>query len=83
MTIASIDHYIHGRAVANESGRSQDVTNPASGKVTGKVGLADKAAVDAAVASAQAAFPAGADRVVTVSAARPSRSPAVWARPTS
>ena len=61
MTIASIDHYIHGRAVANESGRSQDVTNPASGKVTGKVGLADKAAVDAAVASAQAAFPAWAD----------------------
>ena len=53
MTIASIDHYIHGRAVANASGRSQDVTNPASGKVTGQVGLADKAAVDAAVASAQ------------------------------
>ena len=61
MTIASIDHYIQGRAVANASGRSQDVTNPASGKVTGKVGLADKAAVDAAVASAQAAFPAWAD----------------------
>jgi len=61
MTIASIDHYIHGRAVANESGRSQDVTNPASGKVTGKVGLADKATVDAAVASAQAAFPAWSD----------------------
>jgi len=61
MTIASIDHHIHGRAVANASGRSQDVTNPASGKVTGKVGLADKAAVDAAVASAQAAFPAWAD----------------------
>ncbi len=61
MTIASIDHYIHGRAVANTSGRSQDVTNPATGTVTGKVGLADKAAVDAAVAAAQAAFPAWAD----------------------
>ncbi|RZI67536.1 MAG: aldehyde dehydrogenase family protein, partial [Variovorax sp.] len=61
MTIASIDHHIHGRAVANASGRSQDVTNPASGKVTGKVGLADKAAVDAAVAAAQSAFPAWAD----------------------
>ncbi|RYF72020.1 MAG: aldehyde dehydrogenase family protein, partial [Comamonadaceae bacterium] len=59
--IAPIDHYIHGQAVANTSGRTQDVTNPATGKVTGRAGLADVEQVNAAVASAQAAFPAWAD----------------------
>ena len=34
MPIQSIDHYIAGQAVANTSGRTQDVTNPATGAVT-------------------------------------------------
>ncbi|MDA7418244.1 CoA-acylating methylmalonate-semialdehyde dehydrogenase [Xenophilus arseniciresistens] len=57
----AIDHYIHGQPVANTSGRAQDVSNPATGKVTGRVGLADVQQVNAAVAAAQAAFPAWAD----------------------
>ncbi len=61
MPIQSIDHYIAGQAVANTSGRTQDVTNPATGAVTGRAGLADASQVGAAVAAAQAAFPAWAD----------------------
>jgi len=61
ITAAPLDHFIHGRVVPNASGRSQDVTNPATGAVTGRVGLADAAQVDAAVAAAAAAFPAWAD----------------------
>ncbi|RYF80154.1 MAG: CoA-acylating methylmalonate-semialdehyde dehydrogenase [Comamonadaceae bacterium] len=59
--VAPIDHYIHGQAVANTSGRTQDVTNPATGQVTGRAGLAGIEQVNAAVAAAQAAFPAWAD----------------------
>ena len=61
MSIANIDHYIGGQRVAGTSGRSQDVFNPASGRVTGKVALANRSDVDRAVAAAQAAFPAWAD----------------------
>ena len=61
MAIAHIDHYIGGRVVAGTSGRTQDVYNPATGTVTGRVALANKAEVAAAVAAAQAAFPAWAD----------------------
>ncbi|MES2529956.1 MAG: aldehyde dehydrogenase family protein, partial [Pseudomonadota bacterium] len=60
-TQATIGHYVNGAAVANTSGRTQDVTNPATGKVTGQVGLASVAEVGAAVAAAQAAFPKWAD----------------------
>ena len=56
-----IDHFINGRMVANTSGRAQDVTNPATGTVTGAAGLASADEVGAAVAAAQAAFPAWAD----------------------
>ena len=59
--IASIDHWIDGKAVPGQSGRTADVFNPASGTVTGKVALASHAEVGKAVASAQAAFPAWAD----------------------
>ena len=59
--MTNIDHFIAGRLAANSVARSQDVTNPATGQVTGKVALAAKADVDAAVAAAQAAFPAWAD----------------------
>ena len=58
---AFIPHWIGGRAAAGESGRVQDVTNPASGAVTGQVALGSAEDVAAAVAAAQAAFPAWAD----------------------
>lgn len=61
MSIANIDHFISGRVTAATSGRSQDVYNPATGAVTGKVALANAEEVNAAVAAAQAAFPAWAD----------------------
>jgi malonate-semialdehyde dehydrogenase (acetylating)/methylmalonate-semialdehyde dehydrogenase len=61
MSNANIDHYIGGRVVAGTSGRAQDVFNPATGAVTGQVALANAAEVNAAVAAAQAAFPAWSD----------------------
>jgi malonate-semialdehyde dehydrogenase (acetylating)/methylmalonate-semialdehyde dehydrogenase len=59
--ITAIAHYIHGQVTPGTSGRAQDVFNPAIGQVTGSVALANVAEVDAAVASAQAAFPKWAD----------------------
>jgi malonate-semialdehyde dehydrogenase (acetylating)/methylmalonate-semialdehyde dehydrogenase len=56
-----IDHFIHGAVSAGSSPRRQDVYNPATGAVSGKVALANAADVGAAVAAAQAAFPAWAD----------------------
>ena len=61
MSIANIDHYIAGQRVASQSGRAQDVTNPASGAVTGRVALGSVDEVAAAVAAAKAAFPAWAN----------------------
>ena len=64
MSIANIDHFINGHvatSAAGAAGRSQDVTNPATGAVTGRVALASAVDVDTAVAAAQAAFPAWAD----------------------
>ena len=57
----AIGHFINGQNVGGVSGRSQSVFNPATGAVTGDVALASAAEVDAAVASAHAAFPAWAD----------------------
>ncbi len=61
MKISNIDHFIGGRLSPNASGRTQQVFNPATGIVTGQVALGSQAEVDAAVAAAQAAFPAWAD----------------------
>ena len=61
MSITHIGHYINGQVAAGTSGRSQSVTNPATGAVTGQVALANSAEVAKAVAAAQAAFPAWAD----------------------
>lgn len=55
---ATIAHYIDGKAVFGNSTRASDVFNPATGAVTGRVVLADKSDVEAAIASAQTAFPA-------------------------
>lgn len=40
ITKTPIDHFINGRMVANTSGRRQDVTNRATGMVTGATELA-------------------------------------------
>ncbi len=64
MTTANIDHYVGGRIVAGAAGaagRFQDVFNPATGAVTGRVALASATDVGSAVASARAAFPNWAD----------------------
>ena len=61
MSKTPIHHFVGGRIAAPRSTRSQDVFNPATGAATGSVALANRADVDAAVAAAQAAFPAWAD----------------------
>ncbi len=59
--IPTIAHHIGGQIANGTSERFQDVYNPATGAVTGRVALADTAEVAKAVAAAQAAFPAWAD----------------------
>ncbi|HBJ26517.1 aldehyde dehydrogenase family protein, partial [Cobetia sp.] len=63
MTTAAnaIQHFINGQVTRGDSSVTQDVFNPATGKVTGQVALARNSDVDAAVAAANAAFPAWAD----------------------
>jgi malonate-semialdehyde dehydrogenase (acetylating)/methylmalonate-semialdehyde dehydrogenase len=61
MTATAIAHFISGHKVSGSSARAQDVFNPATGAVTGRVNLANTQDVDQAVAAAQAAFPAWAD----------------------
>ena len=56
-----IGHFIGGKPVAGTSGNYGDVYNPASGEVIAKVALASAAEVDAAVATANAAWPAWAN----------------------
>jgi malonate-semialdehyde dehydrogenase (acetylating) / methylmalonate-semialdehyde dehydrogenase len=59
--MTTIAHYIDNKPFSGTSTRTQNVTNPATGAVTAKVSLASTADVNAAVASAQAAFPAWSD----------------------
>lgn len=56
-TLPTIPHLINGQRVAGGS-RAQDVFNPATGHAEKRVLLADKATVEQAIASAQAAYPA-------------------------
>ena len=53
-----VPHWIDGAEYASSSGRDAPVYDPALGTETKRVALADRAEVDAAVASAKAAFPA-------------------------
>ena len=55
--LPTIGHLIDGKLVAGGS-RSQDVFNPATGKVEKRVLLADAATIEQAIASAHAAYPA-------------------------
>src|SRR5262245_66531941 len=50
-----IGHFIDGKRVAGKSGRTGDVTNPATGEVTGKVAFASEAEIDQAVQIARKA----------------------------
>jgi malonate-semialdehyde dehydrogenase (acetylating)/methylmalonate-semialdehyde dehydrogenase len=50
-----VPHIINGKNIA-PTGRQLDIYNPATGKVIGNVGVADKSMVDNAVASAKTAF---------------------------
>lgn len=52
----TIGHLINGE-LRNEAVRTQDVFNPANGKVEKQVALAPKATVEEAIAAAEAAFP--------------------------
>lgn len=55
--VASIDHFIAGKAVAGTSGRFADVFNPATGDVSGRVALASSAEVAKAIEVARDALP--------------------------
>jgi malonate-semialdehyde dehydrogenase (acetylating)/methylmalonate-semialdehyde dehydrogenase len=54
----AVPHWIAGRPVPGASGRTANVYNPATGKVQALVPMANAEELDAAVAAAQAAFPA-------------------------
>ncbi|MEO7851686.1 MAG: CoA-acylating methylmalonate-semialdehyde dehydrogenase, partial [Rubrivivax sp.] len=56
-----VGHFINGGTVPSQSGRRQAVFNPSTGAVARQVALASVDEVNAAVASAKAAFPAWAD----------------------
>jgi len=56
--IGAIGNIIGGQRRPGGSGRVQDVFNPATGRVTGRVALSSAADVNAAVAAAAQAFPA-------------------------
>jgi malonate-semialdehyde dehydrogenase (acetylating) / methylmalonate-semialdehyde dehydrogenase len=56
-----IAHHINGQPHVSSSSRTQDVFNPATGAVTGRIAMANAYDIDAAVAAAKAAFPAWAD----------------------
>ena len=53
--VANIGHYIDNKPVAGKSGRTGDVTNPATGEVTAKVAFASESEIDAAVQIAKKA----------------------------
>jgi malonate-semialdehyde dehydrogenase (acetylating) / methylmalonate-semialdehyde dehydrogenase len=55
--ITRISHWIGGRTVPGESGRSGPVFNPATGRQTGEVDFATVEEVDRAVSAAREAFP--------------------------
>lgn len=56
--LKTVSHWIGGKAVASNSGRSGNVWNPATGEVQAQVDFAGIEDVNAAVAAAVAAFPA-------------------------
>jgi malonate-semialdehyde dehydrogenase (acetylating)/methylmalonate-semialdehyde dehydrogenase len=61
MMSQKIGHFMGGAVVSGGGSREQAVTNPATGAVSAQVRLGSTADVHAAVAAAQAAFPAWSD----------------------
>ena len=61
----TVHHWYDGAVAEGTSGRFCDVTDPATGEVSARVGLAAAEDVDAAVASARAAFPGWRDMSLT------------------
>jgi malonate-semialdehyde dehydrogenase (acetylating)/methylmalonate-semialdehyde dehydrogenase len=57
-SLRAIPHWIAGKAVPGNSGRTANVYNPATGQVQALVPLASSAELNSAVAAAEAAFPA-------------------------
>src|SRR5918996_3178046 len=55
--LSPVSHWIGGRIVPGESGRSGPVYNPATGEQTGEVDFASVEEVDSAVTAAKEAFP--------------------------
>lgn len=51
-----IPHWIDGARTESKSGNTAPVYNPATGEVQARLGLADRAEIDAAIASAQRGF---------------------------
>jgi malonate-semialdehyde dehydrogenase (acetylating)/methylmalonate-semialdehyde dehydrogenase len=58
VSLRAIPHWIGGKAVPGNSGRTANVYDPATGQVQALVPLANSAELNAAVAAAEAAFPA-------------------------
>ncbi|TYC16137.1 CoA-acylating methylmalonate-semialdehyde dehydrogenase [Actinomadura syzygii] len=56
-----IGHWVDGKEFLGSSGTTAPVTDPATGRVTGRVSMADAADARVAIASAKAAFPAWRD----------------------
>ncbi|MDA5194076.1 CoA-acylating methylmalonate-semialdehyde dehydrogenase [Govanella unica] len=52
-----VNHFIGGKMVEGKSGRFGDIYNPSIGEVQGRVALASKAEVEAAIATAEGMFP--------------------------
>ena len=46
MSTPTIQHYINGQISEGRSGQTQDVFNPATGKVSGQTALANRGDVD-------------------------------------
>ncbi|TMR01260.1 CoA-acylating methylmalonate-semialdehyde dehydrogenase [Actinomadura soli] len=60
-----IGHWVDGKEFLGSSGDTAPVTDPATGRVTGRVSMADAADGRVAIASAKAAFPAWRDLSLT------------------
>jgi malonate-semialdehyde dehydrogenase (acetylating)/methylmalonate-semialdehyde dehydrogenase len=58
VAVRELSHFIDGRCVAGASGCFAEVFDPALGRLSARVPVANTSEVDAAVASAKAAFPA-------------------------
>lgn len=60
--VYDVVHFIGGQRVPSQSGRAQDIYNPAAGAVVGRCHMAGAAELEAAVTAARKAFPAWADQ---------------------